>query len=1178
MPPAGPLTRADGNAPRAGAHPRVRHWLNKAGLAHYWDRLSSLTEPEFGALGMVDYAALGIVDSADKQKLFRLIKNLNAEGAFKTDATVDATPAHPAAPAPPARRGVGAEVVHDPGPADDAKKPKSPIGSSDAMIGEGEGAGDLRVGDPSSPLEEDPLPPVVDPRVTAFDLDHARRASSSGGGGSDPIRNDRHVAAFESAGSRSPPDDALLTEAAGLGADLMENNQTDGNHRGDLMDVDDGEEEEFLLSPVAARRGLSATFAPSPTRVGSGGGGDDRDDGGSRRERARARRGGSSSPLDQLHELSLERAAARRADPSTADAARGGHDDDAAPGEVRHHHPPPLAPPPADQPRIRVVVRKRPLNKKERASDQEDVVTVDRGPPVVAPMDRSTDGESERSGAVENAYYARASASLTVWEPKTKVDLTKYTESHVFAFDDVFPEDASNDEVYRTTVKPLLGSIFDKCKVTCFAYGQTGSGKTYTMSPLPTRAAGEILGELARRDDDDTRGGSRGGPGAQSLSLHVSFFEIYGGKVYDLLNGRRKLVIREDARNQMCVVGLQEFEVDTVDLVERLIEHGTAARCVGSTGANAESSRSHAIMQFALKAKQSEDDHRANKNSATNGSSALGGGGPNGGRNLHVPASVLAQRREKAAGGANCHAIVHGKFSFIDLAGSERGADTSENDRQTRIEGAEINKSLLALKECIRALDRGSGHVPFRGSKLTEVLRDSFMGDSRTVMIANVSPATGSCEHTLNTLRYAYRVKELRSEGGEREGGRATNAGGGSHRDATETLGERALEAARAEKEAAAQREAGAKKGGGTLGRARPQTARPRLQAAAEAPEKAREPTTSNSARDARRAAAQRVAVRRSAEDAGGGGLTSPRKRGFRDAEKDRAQAAAISQTRRGEKKADAREAKADAAFGSKADAGGLVKDPRWAARADPHPSRPKSALPRASSSSAEASSLGGGAEKTLARASSVGSAGPPAHPASSRAAAANPAAGTDGPPRTPERASAKAARALLGAEAGDDRDDEKAPPSFSEGAFAPVSAAVDPAVPPAGASPPHPLPSSSSFARALAAATGSGPPVPASEMAAAHDDLINVILEEEEEVVSAHRAQIEKAMELVKKEMGLLAEVDKPGSAIDVYVERLAEVLERKAASIAELAAKVKTFRAHLRQEETLSKAVGLH
>ena len=71
----------------------------------------------------------------------------------------------------------------------------------------------------------------------------------------------------------------------------------------------------------------------------------------------------------------------------------------------------------------------------------------------------------------------------------------------------------------------------------------------------------------------------------------------------------------------------------------------------------------------------------------------------------------------------------------------------------------------------------GAGHVPFRGSKLTEVLRDSFMGNSRTVMIANISPATGSCEHTLNTLRYAYRVKELRSEGGGK--GRKTQGGGG---------------------------------------------------------------------------------------------------------------------------------------------------------------------------------------------------------------------------------------------------------------------------------------------------------------------------------------------------------------------------------------------------------------
>jgi kinesin family protein 2/24 len=105
---------------------------------------------------------------------------------------------------------------------------------------------------------------------------------------------------------------------------------------------------------------------------------------------------------------------------------------------------------------------------------------------------------------------------------------------------------------------------------------------------------------------------------------------------------------------------------------------------------------------------------------------------------------------------------LHGKFSLIDLAGNERGADTNSANRQTRMEGAEINKSLLALKECIRALGRKGAHLPFRASKLTQVLRDSFIGDkARTCMIAMIGPCLSSCEHTLNTLRYADRVKEL---------------------------------------------------------------------------------------------------------------------------------------------------------------------------------------------------------------------------------------------------------------------------------------------------------------------------------------------------------------------------------------------------------------------------------
>ena len=106
---------------------------------------------------------------------------------------------------------------------------------------------------------------------------------------------------------------------------------------------------------------------------------------------------------------------------------------------------------------------------------------------------------------------------------------------------------------------------------------------------------------------------------------------------------------------------------------------------------------------------------------------------------------------------------VVGKMSIVDLAGSERAQDCQSNNRQRRLEGAEINKSLLALKECIRALDTKSTHVPFRASKLTMILRDSFISSkdkSRIVMIACVSPGKSSAEHTLNTCRYAIRLKE----------------------------------------------------------------------------------------------------------------------------------------------------------------------------------------------------------------------------------------------------------------------------------------------------------------------------------------------------------------------------------------------------------------------------------
>jgi kinesin family member 2/24 len=167
----------------------------------------------------------------------------------------------------------------------------------------------------------------------------------------------------------------------------------------------------------------------------------------------------------------------------------------------------------------------------------------------------------------------------------------------------------------------------------------------------------------------------------------------------------------EDHKNQVQVVDIREQPLNSVDDVLNLIQYGMSIRTSGTTSANQHSSRSHAVLQI-----------------------------------------ILRNRLKKE----------HGKISLIDLAGSERGKDTSSSDRITRMEGAEINKSLLALKECIRALGRRDAHVPFRGSTLTKVLRDSFIGDnSRVCMIAMISPGNSDVEHTLNTLRYADRVKEL---------------------------------------------------------------------------------------------------------------------------------------------------------------------------------------------------------------------------------------------------------------------------------------------------------------------------------------------------------------------------------------------------------------------------------
>ncbi|XP_037707231.1 kinesin-like protein KIF24 [Choloepus didactylus] len=325
--------------------------------------------------------------------------------------------------------------------------------------------------------------------------------------------------------------------------------------------------------------------------------------------------------------------------------------------------------------KIRVCVRKRPLGMKELRRGEINILTVE---------DKET---------------------LLVHEKKEAVDLTQYILQHVFYFDEVFGEACTNRDVYMKTTHPLIQHIFNGGNATCFAYGQTGAGKTYTMigthqNPgLYALAAKDIFRQLEVSQP------------RRHLFVWISFYEIYCGQLYDLLNRRKRLFAREDSKHVVQIVGLHELQVDSVDLLLEVILRGSKERSTGATGVNADSSRSHAIIQIQIK--------------------------------------DSAKR-------------TFGRISFIDLAGSERAADARDTDRQTKMEGAEINQSLLALKECIRALDQEHTHTPFRQSKLTQVLKDSFIGNAKTCMIANVSPSHMATEHTLNTLRYADRVKELK--------------------------------------------------------------------------------------------------------------------------------------------------------------------------------------------------------------------------------------------------------------------------------------------------------------------------------------------------------------------------------------------------------------------------------
>ncbi|ORC84755.1 mitotic centromere-associated kinesin (MCAK) [Trypanosoma theileri] len=339
---------------------------------------------------------------------------------------------------------------------------------------------------------------------------------------------------------------------------------------------------------------------------------------------------------------------------------------------------------------------------------------------------------------------------------KQRVDLSDYENVNDFTFDSAFDAGQTNADVFHEVCVDLLDVVLAGGSASCFAYGQTGSGKTHTMmggngeSGLCAIAAAELFARV-------------------NSNTHVvcaALYEIYRNALFDLLNDRAPVVLRESYNRRMHVCGLTWHFVESAQALNELIRSGTEQRSTGSTSANEHSSRSHAVLAIRLCRRPKNNNNTTkisitgrSSSSPTRNSSSNGNAPEEKGEESDMPVSPSLDAAAAAveAGGG-------GALNFVDLAGSERAADTAMHDRQTRHEGAEINKSLLALKECIRALDEKKRHVPFRGSKLTEILRDSFTGNSRTLMIANISGSSCDYEHTLNTLRYAFRVKGLSIE------------------------------------------------------------------------------------------------------------------------------------------------------------------------------------------------------------------------------------------------------------------------------------------------------------------------------------------------------------------------------------------------------------------------------
>lgn len=331
---------------------------------------------------------------------------------------------------------------------------------------------------------------------------------------------------------------------------------------------------------------------------------------------------------------------------------------------------------------VRVVVRCRPMNRKEVTDGYKNIVKV-----------------VPQLGAIY------------IFNPKENDTVGKQ-----FTFDAVYDWSSTQEDLYEESVQPLVSCVLDGFNATVFAYGQTGTGKTYTMEGskmcpgnkgIIPKSFEQIFSHISHSTN-------------MQYLVRASYLEIYQEEIRDLLDKSKKQYELRQNESGVYVKNLQSYVCKSAKEIEHVMNVGNQNRTVGATDMNHHSSRSHAIF------------------------------------------IITIEMSETISGIKNQVRV--GKLNLVDLAGSERQSK-SKADPERLKEASKINLSLSALGNVISALENGnSTHIPYRDSKLTRLLSDSLGGNSKTLMIANIGPASYNYDESITTLRYANRAKNIKNK------------------------------------------------------------------------------------------------------------------------------------------------------------------------------------------------------------------------------------------------------------------------------------------------------------------------------------------------------------------------------------------------------------------------------